>query len=495
MRTASILNQPSVFVEIGPDWLKVRHEGKDLELPLDLGPVGRFTAAGKEKVTAALKNFLKTKSWLPRPRAWCAISSRGISLRRLSFPGGSKEDFHQRLLLQIEAEFPLPPEELAWGSQSVGPQKPANGTVGHHDLLVAAVKKESLAEYYEILRACGTEPVFILAATARQNLISHPAQSFALLDIGVRQSELTIFEDGVPAVSRIVFWDGKNASNPSDADLDALVRAFKGSLAGSDLFVSGNGLAKNFPDRLAHSIGNGCRCLRLEATPADGNSPAVSGLERLVAAGGDPALAIHLEQASVASASSVNLDWKLWGKRTGALAAAVLLLPYVEALALKPHLEIKVAEFKAEAERLKVIDREMDFLNGLKLNQPPYLDLLYVFSKSVPPGTKFDSLSMNSHGEVSMRCAFRDGQQLADFRNKLITSGFFTNVVVEEQTPSMDHQKVNVRMTAQEKTAGELQAASARLAMNDGNKEAVPTIPGMPAGSPPAPAVLRKESK
>jgi hypothetical protein len=111
--------------------------------------------------------------------------------------------------------------------------------------------------------------------------------------------------------------------------------------------------------------------------------------------------------------------------------------------------------------------------------------VLYVFSQSAPPGTRFDSLSLNSHGEVSLRAAFHDGQQVADFRNQLITSGFFTNVVVEEQVPTPDRQRVTVRMNALEKPAPQLQLASAMLAMADRNKAATKA-----ASPPPA----RKES-
>ena len=136
-------------------------------------------------------------------------------------------------------------------------------------------------------------------------------------------------------------------------------------------------------------------------------------------------MVIRLEPASSATTGLAALDWKTWGARRGVLAAALLLLPYAEALLLKPHLERKVAAFKTEAERLKVIDRELDFLRGLKLSQPPYLDVLYVFSKSVPPGTRFDSLSLNSHGEVSLRGVFHDGQQVADFRNQAYRIGLF----------------------------------------------------------------------
>ncbi len=453
---ASILNPPPVFVEIGPEWLKARHGDNGIEIPLERGPGGNFTAQGKEKTIAALKDFLKPKSWQPRARAWCAINSRGVSLRRLSLPPGTKEEFHQRLLLQIEGEFPLPPNELAWGSQPLGQPQPSNGVMPRQDLLVAAVKKELVAEYYEILRACWTEPAFTLASMARWNFGGQPANAFAMLDIGATQSELTVFENSVPASSRIIFWDGKNTSSLPDAQLETLAQSIKGGVAGTRLFVSGNSISKDFAERLERSLGNGCRCERLESAPSMGNSAAISGLEKFAAVGGGPPLVIRLQPTSVSAASFASVDWKTWGTRIGVLLAAALLLPYAEAFLLRPHLEKKVAEFKAESQRLTVIDCELGFLRDLKVAQPPYLDVLYVFSKSVPQGTRFDALSLNSHGEVSMRCAFRDGQQLADFRNKLIASGFFTNIVVEEQVPTPDRQRVNVRMTAQERNAAQI---------------------------------------
>ena len=316
-----------------------------------------------------------------------------------------------------------------------------------------------------------------------------------MLDVGPRQSELTIFENAVPTVSRIIFWDGKNASNPAAASLETLAEAIKDSLTGSRLLVSGQAVSKEFTERLARSLGHGCQCERVETTPVDDSSAAISGLEKYAAQGTAPALIFRLEPGNGATSSLAAPNWKTWGARVGMLAAACLLLPYAEALLLKPHLERKVAAFKAEAERLKVIDRELDFLRGLKLSQPPYLDVLYVLSKSVPPGTRFDSLALNSHGEVSLRGGFHDGQQVADFRNKLIASGFFTNVVVEEQVPTPDRQKVNVRMSAQEKTAAELAAASARLTLDDAKKHEKGAAPDGLAATPSAPIISGKEAK
>jgi len=467
MNLAAWLNPPPLLVEIGPNWLRARHGDASVELPLERGPEGRLTAPGKEKVALALRNFLKARSWLPRARAWCALGSRGISLRRMTLPNGTAEELNQRLRLQIEAEFPLPPEELAWGYQPLGTPPPANGAPGRRELLLAAVKKELVADYHGLLHASGADPVFTLAAVARWNYCGRPTGSFAMLEVADRQAELTLFENAVPTISRCLAWPGDNASQPADGPLEALAKSIKGSVAGAKLYVTGQGVSPEFTERLAWHLGNGCKCERVGAGPSDSGSAALAGLEKFAAQRETPELAIRLEPASNGAAVLGSPDWKTWGARAGVLAAACLVLPYAEALLLKPHLERKVAAFKAEAARLKVIDRELDFLRGLKLSQPPYLDLLTVFSKASPPGTRFDSLSLNSKGEVALRASFHDGQQVAAFRNQLMASGFFTNVVVEEQVPTPDRQKVNIRLSALERGPADLQSASARLAAGD----------------------------
>jgi hypothetical protein len=92
-------------------------------------------------------------------------------------------------------------------------------------------------------------------------------------------------------------------------------------------------------------------------------------------------------------------------------------------------------------------------LQYLKENEPPYVDALLVLAKAAPPGTRFDAVSMNRRGEVSLRGSLRDGQQVAELRSRLIDSGFFVSVGIEEQSPSPDRQKVTVRMSAQWKPA------------------------------------------
>jgi hypothetical protein len=500
VKNLSFINPPEIFVEISQSALKALRENDGVELPLERQPDGRLTASCKEKTIATLKIFLQAKNWQSRARALCAIGARGVSLRKLSLPAGAKEEFHKRLLLQIESEFPLPPDELAWGWRQLGEAKPANGTLAKSELLVVAVKKEIIADYQEIFVACGTNPVFTLAALARNGLCPQPPQSCAMLDIGCSQSELTGFEKNVPTVSRILFWGGENVSGAADAKLDTLAQTIKSSLTATKLFISGNKISEDFPARLTKSLGNGWQCERLEVAGGEGRSAAISGLKKF-AEQDDLPLVIRVKQTS-GSTNLATPDVKKWATRAVVLAVALLLLPYVEALLLKPHLAKKVSAFKADAARLVIIDRELDFLQYLKQSQPPYLDALFVFSKSAPQGTKFDALSMDSHGVVSLRGSFRDGQQVADFRGKLIDSGFFANVTVEEQTPTPDRQKVNVRMTAQEKSATQLQSLAIGPTADEiekaKNKPAAqpgmmpPGISAMPPMAMPTPGRVQK---
>ena len=203
------MNPSSLYFEIGQNSLKVLDEDAGLELPLERLENGKLSPSCREKLSLALREFLKKRNRGGRQSAFCAIGARGVSLRRLTLPAASKEDFDRLLLLQIESEFPLAPDELAWGyrrlSQTIG-----NGTPGTQELLVAAVKKDLIEDYSEVLSACGLTTSFTLGALTRSSLCVQPPPNYAVLDIGRNQSELISFENGTPAFIRIIPWGGDN---------------------------------------------------------------------------------------------------------------------------------------------------------------------------------------------------------------------------------------------------------------------------------------------
>jgi hypothetical protein len=485
------MNLSPVYIEISQGWLKAFRENDGLDVQLERSANGQLTTACKETLALSLHKFLRRKSWQPRTRALCAISARGVSLRRMALPAAAREEFPKLVRMQIESEFPLPPEELAWGYRILG-QLPANGSAARQELLVAAIKKDRIEEYASVLLAAGLNPVFTPAALARSYLCPQPLGTCALLDVAQTQLELVSFENGVPVALRVFPW-------ATDSRLDSLAKEI-GSPTGKIYVTGSNGAATNLIAELRSKFG--VVCDRLETASGVGQSASVLGLKKASEVNGGPSLLLF--QAAVKPASIGNFTFsqpmpKKWAIAAAALICALLMLPYAEALLLKGHLSKKLATIKTEQGKLSAIDHEFDFLKFLKHTGPPYLDALYLFAKCAPQGARFDSTGMNRRGDISLRGSMRDAQQVTDFRAKLIDSGFFERVTVEEQIPTPDRQKVNVRITAQWKSADkravlaigptreEIEKAKTNATAQAGSRGGMPPgmPPGMPAGMPP----------
>ena len=488
MKVQSAIDTTVLFLEFGQDSLKILCGDTGLELPLERLENGRLAGACQERLITDLQEFLKQSGQNSRLRALCAVGARGVSFRRVMVPQSTREDLDRVLGLQIEREFPLPPEQLAWGYRKLDPgEQPMDLPVGHQAFLVVAVRKEIVEEYAGLLARSGISAVFTLSALARSCLWPQSSEACAALDIGRRQSELISFEQGVPVSARTIPWGGENITEAiqeklgigrdeaeklklrcdrehSSSDdvrplidqatssaVESLARLVNTTRLSSRLvYVSGRSTRQmGIVTRLAKGLGCDVESIGTGVGAGPGLSTAIEGLKRSSQPNGRGSLLIlHLKDAKV----GMNLAKPALRKlvtMTCVLLGACLLLPYAEALILKPSLSNKLAEVEASRGRLASIDREFDFLRFLKKNQPPYLEAIYLLANAAPQGTRFDSLTMNRRGEVSFRGNMKDSQQVLQFRSKLIDSGFFSSVVVEEQTPTPDRQKLVVRMTAQ----------------------------------------------
>jgi Tfp pilus assembly PilM family ATPase len=496
-------NGGSMYVEIRQRSMRVLNGAEHLSLPLERESNGRLTEACQAKLIPSLRSFLKKKNWQPKMRALCAIDARGVSMRQLTLPAATGDQLPRLLKLQIESEFPLPPDALAWGYRALDGSTSAT----NQELLVVAVKKEVLEEYTQIFAGCGVNLTFTLAALARNFVVPQAAGSYAVLDIGRRHSELVTFEKGVPLTLRTLPWGGENitlaleqrlgiSSEEAEklklkwddgagsngeigqmfqaamgTELDALATLIKANWQGEKLYLTGRSTRyKAMPQRLRERLGGVSDCQRLEPAPAEIGSAAILGLKTATENGsGQAPLILRLKETKPGQAHghSGQSQWaassgllakarenvadpllRRWMILAGVLALCCLCFPYAEALVMKPILAGKLDALKSQKGRLKIIDREFGFLQFLKKNQPPYLDALTILANSAAPGTRFDSVSMNRRGELSFRGNLQNSQQVTEFRAKLIKTGFFANVTVEEQTPTPDRQKVNVRISA-----------------------------------------------
>ena len=455
MKTLDLLNPPNVYIEIGQSSLKALDGDDGLELSLERDQHGRLRGVCVDNLISSLRVFLKRHSWRGRVRAYCAIGARGVSLRKLSVPSSSKEELERLLLLQIEREFPLPPEELAWGYRNLTDEQPRqNGAPAIKELLVVAVKRDVIQEYSEILSGCGLIPVFTLGALARSSLCSHPPRAYSVLDIGPSQSELITFEGGVPSTIRILPWgasdiEKKSAGPEAESELNLLARSIDRKWVGQKLYLTGGASSvEPFTRHFAKTMTDGADCQAVDIVAGEGRSAAILGLKKLCERdGGAPSLTLQLKTSRDVAKIEGQSAWKWVGIAVG-LAVFSLALRYAEPFIQKPRLARKLAQSKALREKLPAIDRELLFLQYLQTNQPPYLDLISTLANAAQ-GTRIDSLSMNRRGDISIKASMRDSQQVAQFRSKLIDSALFAAVVVEEQTPAPDGQKVNVRIVGE----------------------------------------------
>ena len=353
----------------------------------------------------------------------------------LILPASSDGELQRVLRLQIESEFPLSPDELAWGSKLIGPpQSPANGGPARQELLVVAVKKEVLEEYAGVITVCGLRPFFTLAALARAELFTPPNGLSAVLDIGRTHSELMFFDNGVPTSIRVLAWGGESVTRSiqeklaishdeaeklkimmdqrdavfgpqgqllqkaTESALATLIEAIKPVTLGKQIYLTGKS-ARNprLAPLLAGILGNAVSSKSLDIALEVGPSAAIAGMIKSAGRNGVP-LPLVLELAgSHAGASAVRpIVWK-WAAAAVLLALCAILFPYAEAIVLKPFLERKLAALEVDRGRLATIDQELDFLKFLKHDQPPYLDTIYLLAKSAPQGTHLDGLSMGRH--------------------------------------------------------------------------------------------------
>jgi Tfp pilus assembly PilM family ATPase len=495
------LNPPCLFIEIGQTSLKILAGDNGRELPLERLENGRLTAPCREQLVLSLRGFLKKPFRWPRQRAFCAIGARGVSLRRLTLPASTKEELQRILLLQIESEFPLPPDELAWGYSQLNQENLArNGASTSQNLIVVALKREALEEYSELLSECGISPVFILGALARSRLCPKPSDSYAILDIGRSHSELMSFDNGAPSSIRILPWGGEDLTRAIEkglaishneaeklktnfaqesvsnddlrqqvqsaiqAELDCLAGSINGQWTGRKLYLTGRSAAlRDIGVWLAKALGEGVECECLESMPGQGRSAAILGLkEARDKEWESPPLIIQVKRARSGDGLTRPAQWK-WVALAASLAIGSLSLPYAEALVQKPRLSGKLSQLKAYRDQLPKIDQELNFLLYLKTNQPPYLDAISIIANAAPPGARIESLAMNRRGDLSLRAVMGISPQTVDFRSKLIESGLFATVVVEEQTPTPDRQKSVVRISAQWKPASVRKPLSSAL--------------------------------
>jgi hypothetical protein len=345
-------------------------------------------------------------------------------------------------MLQMEAQLPLSPNELEWGYMEIRGSTNPTGA-GLRNFLVAAVKKEFVEDYIGIISTAGFTPHLTIAALARCSLSTETGRGFGFLEAGRKKSELTLVDEQGGVTIRVL------PSAKEKAEFSTTLLRTLGNSVDRKLYVSGSE---------ADSLDGDLRLLQpaLASEVVDSSGPGRSaanlGVLHLIETGSNPLLLG--EEPAAEKPSRSHAAWK-WAAAAGLLLIVSLLLRYAEGTLYRGRISRKLAEVTRYKATLPQIDRELSFLNFIKTNQPPYLEAIAVVANAAPSGTRLDGLNLVRHGELSVRgSSMGNPKAPGEFRAKLIDSGFFSHVVIEEQTPVDNGQKINFRLSALVKPDG-----------------------------------------
>ena len=419
-----------MYIEFSENAAHIASDERTLDIAIERDAAGALTTEAADSVRGALKLFAKNPGL---EQAICLLPARGVSIRRISLPAASRDDIERLLPLQIDAQFPLSSEELAWGYSPLIARIPSSeGTM--KELLVAAVKKDSLQQYRDIISSAGFEPLFGIAALAREGVCAQRPAHSALLEVGNKVSELVTFDESGPATLRVVGVGGESAS------VEPVLTTLRSNGAVEKIFVSGKAAAI-WSARITPQI-------PAEPLPvASGQSTAISGLRESMRRGAEPLL-IHANRESV-SMQRAPAQWR-WAAAACALLLVSIGLRYADPIVRKARVSATIADLEARRAKLPKVDKEAAFLNFIHTNQPNYLEIVNALASAAQPGMKLDALTISRRGELALRGSSQGGAQAATtLRSKMIDSGYFASVVIDEQTPNQQNQQqVNFRMTA-----------------------------------------------
>ncbi|HAB14821.1 MAG TPA: hypothetical protein DCE44_00060, partial [Verrucomicrobiales bacterium] len=281
MKAPNWLEGTAVAAELRPTSFHARSGDDGVDLPVERSADGRITAESAASILTAVKNLVGGKSWLSRVKITCAIGSRGLILRPLTIPAAPSAEVPRLLQLQIESEFPLPPEALAWGWIPL----PTASTPGRQDVLVAAVKKEVVEELTALFKPIAADLVITPATLARVALVPADAPAFAIVDVAPTQCELTLREiEAAPSV-RLLPWGENRLDDVTAAPFEGinrLVELLPMAALKLPLWISGSATAASKVAQLLQPgrEGNLPPVRALEVPTGPGRTAAIEGIIR-----------------------------------------------------------------------------------------------------------------------------------------------------------------------------------------------------------------------
>ncbi|MDC0325317.1 hypothetical protein OAM01_01005 [bacterium] len=408
----------------------------------------------------------------------CAIGSGGLSLRTMELPFVKEAAFQNLLELQIEKEWPLSPDELAWGFVRLDEVKEGSDSVDAHSskLAVAAVKKSLFHHYDEIVRACGLQPRWTLSACAGLLITeTEGSQNNWLLDLRSSVSDLIELQGGIPVSLQHLNWGWDNFEarlqryfkeetkfSPEVIQkrlqeiedttllewLGPIIEGLSGADNGGPIIVAGEEVRAPIVQSILQRTmpGREVKCSLVASSPAASLPLQVFSQHHKLL---ETAPLITLKKGDVSSepVQVAHIPYLRWAAMLIMLVIVALLARRIEPSLRSSKLEGQLIEYREQKNFLPEIDRELSFLEHVQQKTIPYMDLVGLLAAKSVSGFQLESLEMSSDRRVQVRGSLPQNAHPEDLRAKLLESGWFEQVVLDEQTPDKNKRNVTVRVS------------------------------------------------
>ena len=160
--------------------------------------------ADKDGLTNALKDLMK-KAGIKSADAVIGVSGHSsVIIKKITIPVMTEDELATSIKYEAEQYIPFDINEVNLDFQILGP-KPEEGQM---DVVLVAVKKNTIQEYVEAIEAAGLYPVivdvdsFALVNMYEANYDIVEGKNIALVNVGASKTNIDILREGLPIFTR-----------------------------------------------------------------------------------------------------------------------------------------------------------------------------------------------------------------------------------------------------------------------------------------------------
>jgi len=185
--------------------------------PIPVGSISDGEIQNKQQVADAIRKAFASSGpkRIKSRNVICSLPETKAFLRVITIPEMKEEEIHEAVKWEMEANIPLPLDQVYYDWQLIGDG--AGAEKGKTNLLVVAIAKNVVDQTIEVLEMADVEPfgLEIESIAQARSLISEELEkkTALIVDVGDRRTSFTILDMGVPCFTSSIPLCGQSLSD------------------------------------------------------------------------------------------------------------------------------------------------------------------------------------------------------------------------------------------------------------------------------------------